>query len=226
MLFTVRYGIDAPFWVAFLIIIGTIFTCIGIFGDVQLFVLGYGIICLMIGLWMFLYSTMIKVIQREKILNDAKIVRENTVLDVGTGAGLLAIAAAKRGCQVTAMDIWSKWDLAGNRKALLKRNMKVEKVTTIHIVEADARNIPFPDHYFERVVSNFLLHNIKGKKEKQKAIQEMWRVLCPQGQIVIVDIGLMSEAVQLLKEKTPKIEVKWNFTSFPFSKIVIARKLD
>lgn len=224
MRFTMRYGIDAPFWVSFLIIVGFTFTLLGAFSLVNPFVLGYGLICLVIGLWMFFYSTIIKIAHREVILNFAQVKSGDKLLDVGTGRGLIAISAAKRGCNVTAIDPWSKWDLGGNRKSALQSNIKAEGILDIEIKEADAQDIPFSNRSFDVVVSNFVIHNIKDKKERAKAIQEMWRVLRPNGKLVISDISKTFEVIPTLNAVSNKIETKQFFYTFPFSKTIIVYK--
>src|SRR5699024_147053 len=224
MKFTMRYGIDAPFWVFSLMIVGFVFTLLGVLKFVHPFVLGYGLICLVIGLWMFFYSTIIKVAHREVILNFAQVKAEDELLDVGTGRGLIAIGAAKRACKVTAIDYWSKWDLAGNSRAALQANIEAENVENIKFLEADARDIPYADESFDVVISNFVLHNIKNKKERGKVIQEMWRVLRSNGKLVISDIGKTTASIQTLEELSHKIEKKRFYYTFPFSRTIIIHK--
>lgn len=221
-----RYGIDAPFWVAFLIIVGLVFTLANVFGSVtNVYGLSYGLICLAIGLWMFVYSTMIKIRHRDVILNFAHAKSGDKLLDVGTGRGLLAVSAAQRGCQVTAIDTWSKWDLGGNGKAKLQANIVAEGVSQIDIINADARDIPFSDGSFDLVVSNFVVHNIKSVEGRRKAIHEMWRVLRPNGRLVISDFSKTSEYTQILNLVSDHVELKRFYYTFPFSKAVIARKV-
>jgi arsenite methyltransferase len=94
MKFTFRYGIDAPFWVALNMLIGAALSITSIFGLPQSI---FGLLRL------------------------AQTHTGDEVLDVGTGRGLLAIAAAQCGCKVTVVDKWSQWDLGGNgREALIK----------------------------------------------------------------------------------------------------------
>ncbi|MBE7105448.1 class I SAM-dependent methyltransferase [Bacillus cereus] len=225
MKITMRYGVDAPFWVAFLIIIGMVFTLLGVFGSVNGLVLGYGLICLVTGLWMFTYSTTIKIAHREVILSLAQAKSGDELLDVGTGRGLLAISASQRGCRVTATDVWSKWDLGGNGKDKLQANMVAESVAEIDIVDADARELPFSDGSFDVVVSNFVVHNIKSVEGRRKAILEMWRVLSPNGRLVISDFSKTAEYIQILNSVSNRIEIKQFFYTFPFSKAVVVQKI-
>lgn len=226
MKFTMRYGVDAPFWVAFLIIVGLIFTLANVFGvAINVYGLSYGLICLLTGLWMFIYSTMIKIKQRDVILNLVEAKTGDELLDVGTGRGLLAISAALRGCQVTASDVWSQWDLGGNGKSKLQANMVAENVEQIDIVDADVRDLPFSDGSFDVVVSNFVVHNIKSVEGRRKAILEMWRVLRPNGRLVIADFSKTTEYIELLNSVSNHVEIKRYFYTFPFSKAVVAQKI-
>lgn len=184
----------------------------------------YGLVCLVLGLWMFFYSTMIKVAHRNVILAFARVNAKDELLDIGTGRGLLAIAAAKMGCRVKTIDNWSTWDLGGNGRAALRANIDTEGVRQIDIIDGDARNLPFSDGSFDVVVSNFVVHNIKNSADRAKAIHEMWRVLRPNGRIIISDIMRTSEYVQILGKLTDNVETRRFFYTFPFSRVVVARK--
>lgn len=146
------------------------------------------------------------------------------MLDVGTGRGLLAIAAAKIACRVTAVDAWSNWDLAGNNRERLEINIVSEKVTNIKVTDGDVRELVFSNDTFNIVVSNFVIHNIKDRVERKQAIDEMWRVLRPQGCLVISDIRHQKEYVQVLAPLVASIESKRVFYTFPFSTMITAKK--
>ncbi|MDP8970191.1 MAG: class I SAM-dependent methyltransferase [Actinomycetota bacterium] len=69
------------------------------------------------------------------------------VLDVGAGAGNVAIPAAERGASVVASDLTPELFDAGRREAAA-RGVELEWV------EADAESLPFPDDEFDVVVSS------------------------------------------------------------------------
>jgi arsenite methyltransferase len=84
------------------------------------------------------------------------------------------------------------------------------------------RELPFEKEKFDFVVSNFVIHNINSAEGRAQAVHEMWRVLKPNGRLVISDISKMSEYTQILTRLTNHIET--NYRTFPFSKVVVAHK--
>ena len=97
-----------------------------------------------------------------------------TVLDVGTGTGVVAITAARAGASVTGLDL---------TPALLevaRENARVARLATTQWFEGDAESLPFPDGQFDVVVSQFG-HMFAPRPEV--AVAEMRRVLKPGGRI-------------------------------------------
>jgi SAM-dependent methyltransferase len=80
---------------------------------------------------------------------DLEIKPGETVLDVGTGTGVVAITAARMGASVTGLDL---------TPALLdaaRENARIANLGTIQWIEGDVENLPFPDGRFDVVVSQF-----------------------------------------------------------------------
>ncbi len=114
---------------------------------------------------------------------------DEQVLDIGTGRGLLLIAAAKRlsrGGHATGIDIWRTEDLSDNGPEALRRNIAGEGVEDrVTVRTADARHLPFPDESFDVVFSLFCIHNIDGEPAQAAALREVARVLRPGGRALI-----------------------------------------
>lgn len=97
-----------------------------------------------------------------------------SVLDVGTGTGVVAVTAARRGTRVSAIDLTPELiDVA-------RLNGEVAQVANIDWRVGDAEQLPYPDASFDVVVSQFG-HMFAPRPEI--AIAEMRRVLKPGGRV-------------------------------------------
>src|SRR5215813_8441659 len=115
------------------------------------------------GLLMLLYIKHGKFRHRERMLSLISWKGSETVLDVGTGRGLLMIGAAKRlttGKSI-GIDVWNSADLSDNRAERTLRNAELEGVSArIEVRNEDAASMSFADAAFDVVLSNLCLHNI------------------------------------------------------------------
>lgn len=149
-----------------------------------------GAVPLFFGVLMVIYAFVGKTRTRDHLLDLAQLEGPLSVLDVGTGAGLLLVGAAKRLPQgrVTGIDMWSAKDLTNNASVTTIRNAEIEGVTDrVEIRTGDARTLDFPDDSFDRVVSLLCIHNIDDKVDQARACREIARVLAPGGRVVIGD---------------------------------------
>ncbi len=95
------------------------------------------------------------------------------VLDVAAGNGNVALAAARRWCDVTATDyVPALLDRARQRAAADHLDMAFQ--------EADAEALPFADASFDAVVSTF---GVMFTPDQDRAAAEMLRVCKPGGKI-------------------------------------------
>jgi len=114
-----------------------------------------------------------------------------SLLDVATGPGYLAAAAAARGATVTGIDFSST--MVAQARA---------RHPGLRFVEGNAESLPFPNESFHAVTIAFgLLHF----PDPDKALAEACRVLCPGGRLAFavwaaadkaVGFGLVAAAVQ------------------------------
>ena len=93
------------------------------------------------------------------------------VLDVASGPGHVAAAAAERGASVVGVDV------AEGMLALARR-----RHPELEFRRGDAEALPFPDGSFDAVVANFALLHI-GRPEQAAA--EFARVLAPDGRVAL-----------------------------------------
>jgi arsenite methyltransferase len=144
------------------------------------------------GSWMLISSLWLKKRMLQRLLNDRIWRGDEKVLDVGCGRGLVAVGAAKRlsrGGRVIGIDLWQQKDLDGNNPDAAALNAQIAGVIDqVRFDTGDARALPYDDASFDVVASMTVIHNIPGREGRRKAIDEIWRVTKPHGQILIFDI--------------------------------------
>jgi arsenite methyltransferase len=157
------------------------------------------------GIYMTWGSRIGKLRTRDNLLEMAQSVRpwkgDEVVLDVGCGRGLMLIGAAKLLDQGIAIgiDLWREQDQSNNSLEAVIENARRENVLKqIQIITGDARNIPFKADSFDIVLSHWVLHNLDSEKDQKKALEEMWRVLRPEGILVLADIRHVEDYLNFL----------------------------
>jgi ubiquinone/menaquinone biosynthesis C-methylase UbiE len=107
----------------------------------------------------------------DPLLDAASVAAGSRVLDVATGPGYAAAAAAKRGASVVAVDV---------------APAMVELARRLHpgldVRQADAETLPFDDRSFDAAVSNFVVPHL-GRPER--AVAELVRVLTDGGALAL-----------------------------------------
>jgi len=203
-----NYGLDAPravrnlFIVAALGIISLITRLLGVWSRHDLIaviarpLIGAGLSCGAMGLWMVYDSKIGKVREREDYLDKIVWRGDERVLDVGCGLGLFLIGAAKRlkTGRAVGIDLWQAEDLSGNTPAGTLNNATIEGVADkVEVHTGDARKLPFDDASFNVVLSSMALHNIYNAGERQTAVREIARVLKSGGRVLILDVRHSNE---------------------------------
>jgi arsenite methyltransferase len=115
---------------------------------------------------------------RDRVIRGAKIRGGNVVLDVGSGTGLLALAARRKAGPeglTVASDISTDALLAGVPRA-------ASHVPTGRLVAvgADQRRLPFADSSFDVVMTRSVLIYVR---EKRHTVGELLRILRPGGRV-------------------------------------------
>jgi len=79
---------------------------------------------------------------------------------------------------VVGVDVWHRDADSGNRADSVLENAKIEGVDhRVEVKEGDARELPFADGTFDVVVSNFVVHDIKNRADRERMMCEIARML-------------------------------------------------
>jgi ubiquinone/menaquinone biosynthesis C-methylase UbiE len=105
------------------------------------------------------------------------------VLDLGCGTGTLAVMAklAQPSAEVSGLDADPDMLKVAKYKSTLQK-------VSVNFDIGFTNNLPYPDEYFDRVLSSIMIHHLKTP-DKIKTAQEVYRVLKPGGQLHIIDFG-------------------------------------
>lgn len=234
-----NYGIDAPGVIRNLLVIGVLLLPLGWFvpklrvGGVT-FVIGpaalvTGFSLILEGILMIIYSKWGKFRHRDRMLKMVNWKGDESVLDVGTGGGLLLIGAAKKlkTGKAVGIDIWSSKDLSGNTREGTLRNAELESVRErVEVQNGDATAMKFSDCSFDVILSNVCIHNIPTKQARDKACGEIARVLKPGGTALISDFIHTDDYVKAFKSagvEASRTGMDFLFT-FPWLRIVEVHK--
>jgi ubiquinone/menaquinone biosynthesis C-methylase UbiE len=153
---------------------------------------------------MVVSSKVLKLRQRDRMLDLIAWRGDEEVLDVGCGRGLLVIGAAKRLStgKAVGIDIWQEQDQSGNRPEATRANAEAEGVSDrVEVLDADARKLPFGDESFDVVLSSLVIHNLHVAADRASAVREIVRVLKPGGRVAICDILHTRSYARMLEEK-------------------------
>ena len=123
------------------------------------------------------------ILWRKIALSKIKKYSNSKILDVATGTGDLAIAAAKKfnAKQITGVDIADKMLEIGR--------IKVQKENLQNIIQfetGDSENLQFNEGSFDTVMSSFGVRNFENL---EKGLSEMYRVLKPDGIIMVLEFS-------------------------------------
>ena len=131
------------------------------------------------------------------------------VLDVGCGNGILILSAAK---QLTTghaigVDMWTE-NSGNNTKEVFESNAALEGVQDkVEIHSEDARQLPYENNSFDVVLCGLTMHHLLHDKGAERAINEIIRVLKPNGFLAIYDVPIAILSTQkMLRKKQVKLE--------------------
>src|SRR5947207_9498627 len=184
------YGIDAPFAPVFMAALAALEVALAVISGRVLPLLAALFILAILGF--YLYTTLRgKFVVWAELLDRLRLRGDERILDLGCGRGAVLLMAAQHLTtgRAVGVDLWRTVDQSGNSAEATQRNAVAEGVADrVELHTGDLTALPFEDNGFDVVLSNFAIHNISGRVDREKAISEAVRVLRPGGRLLIADI--------------------------------------
>jgi ubiquinone/menaquinone biosynthesis C-methylase UbiE len=136
------------------------------------------------------------VFQAEHLCETADLQAGWRVLDVATGSGNAALAAARRGCEAVGVDFVP---------ALLERGRVRAEAEHLDVAfhEGDVEDLPFPDASFDAVIS---IYGAMFAPDHEQAAAELARVCRPGGRIALASWtpdGFIGETFRVFSRYLP-----------------------
>ncbi|MCM0083838.1 methyltransferase domain-containing protein [Geomonas sp. Red32] len=123
----------------------------------------------------------------ELLVELSKPTKDDLVLDVACGPGLVACEFARHAGQVTGIDITPAMiEQAARRQQELG-------LTNLTWTEGDVVPLPYPDDSFSLVITRYSFHHFL---EPQRALAEMIRVCRPGGRVLVADVAIEPAKVE------------------------------
>lgn len=122
---------------------------------------------------------------RKMTVNLAQVKQGDCVLEVGCATGTLSLAAKRQTGligSVFGIDI-----IPGMIEVSRKKAAEAKMDVTFQLGSID--NIPFPNEKFDVVICSFMIFHM-SESVRNKGIEEILRVLKPQGRLLVLDLAL------------------------------------
>jgi tRNA (uracil-5-)-methyltransferase TRM9 len=138
-----------------------------------------------------------KVEPSEKVIDFLK-GKKGKILDLGAGAGrhLMSIKNGKMHLV----------DFSRNMINLAKKRAK-EKNIDAEFKIADLTKLPFQNNFFDSAVAIAVFHCVKGEKNREKSIKELYRVMKPKAKVLVAVWN--KDSKRFKNEKKKERLVKW-----------------
>lgn len=122
----------------------------------------------------------------EKLIQISGITKEDTVLDIACGSGIVSCEFAKHAKFVTGIDITQ--EMLNEAKKLQKK----ENLQNICWRIGNVTDLPFSNNQFSVVISRFGFHHFINPLQ---VLKEMKRICTPNGVIMVVDVSMPNEKI-------------------------------
>lgn len=135
-----------------------------------------------------LYDPLIRATLREEKIKSALVEQVglkpgHRVLDLGAGTGTLTLMLKRAEPQAEVIGVDGDPEILA-----IARTKATRSGLVVRFDEGMAQALPYPDSFFDRVVSSLMLHHL-SRENKRHAVREAFRVLKPGGELHVADWG-------------------------------------
>jgi ubiquinone/menaquinone biosynthesis C-methylase UbiE len=127
------------------------------------------------------YDLLNEVIPYQELMNDLISVLEvekgDLIFDAGSGTGNLSLLLKEYGAKPTGYDFSEK---------AIKIHLKKDRDAEVYLGDLTDK-LPFPDNYFDKVVSNNVIYTI-DRRIRLSIFKEIYRILKMDGKFVIANV--------------------------------------
>ncbi|HRJ30977.1 MAG TPA: methyltransferase domain-containing protein [Cyclobacteriaceae bacterium] len=127
---------------------------------------------------------------KKALIDKMRIERGYRVLDFGCGSLTLSLMAAQMYPEAEYYGV----DIDEKILAIASRKMAAANKHVL-IQHYDGTKLPYPDNYFDRVMSSLVFHHLT-LRQKYAVLEDIYRILKPGGEVHIADFGQPSNVLQ------------------------------
>jgi ubiquinone/menaquinone biosynthesis C-methylase UbiE len=159
------------------------------------------------------YDLLSEALPYQRLLADLikllEVEKDELILDAGSGTGNLSILLKEYGAKPTGYDFSPK---------ALEIHLRKDKDADVYLGDL-RRKLPFPDNYFDKIVSNNVLYTI-SKADRLAILKEFYRVIKSNGKFVLANVHTGFNPLVILKDHLNE-NIKLNGASKTIKELIV-----